>query len=508
VQFDDRPVPRFTVLDLIPPRQTVENTPYPRAGEPNPVARFGIVPVDGGQVRWADLSNYSESSSLVVRGGWMPESRRAYFYVQDRAQTWLDFCTVPLQGGTPTRLFRETTKAWVNDPGAPRFLKDSSFLLFSERTGWKHLYHFDPSGKDARAITSGPWEARTLHQVDQDKGWVYFSGSRDSSLAENLYRVKLDGTQLERLTMAAGTHQVNVSPTCNLFIDTFSSHTSPTRVQLHQTDGALARVLDTNPVYRIEEYRLSKPEYVQIRTPDGFELEATVMTPPGFDPLRRYPVWFTTYGGPHAPTIHDSWQGGLLRDQLWAQMGFVVFKCDPRSASGKGAVSTWSAYRRLGEQELKDIECAITWLTQKPYIDPGRIGMSGHSYGGFMTAFALTHSKLFAAGIAGAPVTDWHNYDTIYTERYMNTPQENPDGYEATSVVKAARNLHGKLLIAHGIMDDNVHIQNSVQLIQELEQADRDFEVMVYPRSRHGILSKHYQRLFVDFMQRTLKPSP
>jgi dipeptidyl aminopeptidase/acylaminoacyl peptidase len=508
VQFDDRPVPRFTVLDLIPPRQTVENTPYPRAGEPNPVARFGMVPISGGPVGWADLSSYSESSSLIVHGGWMPDSRQAYFYVQDRAQTWLDFCTISPEGGTPTRLFRETTKAWVDNPGSPTFLKDGSFLLPSERTGWKHLYHFDRSGKHERAVTSGEWEARTLHGVDQKSGWVYFSGTRETSLAENLYRVKLDGTGLERLTQAPGGHQINLSPTCNLYVDTFSNHMKPTKVELRHADGAPARTLDTNPVYAIEEYRLSKPEYVQIKAPDGFLIEATILTPPHFDPQRRYPVWFTTYGGPHAPTIHDSWQNGLLREQVWAQMGFVVFKCDPRSASGKGAVTTWSAYRRLGVPELKDIECAITWLKTKPYIDGSRIGMSGHSYGGFMTSYALTHSKLFAAGIAGAPVTDWHNYDTIYTERYMNTPQENPDGYEVTSVVKAARNLHGKLLIAHGIMDDNVHIQNSVQLIQELEQADKDFEVMVYPRSRHGILSKHYQRLFIDFMQRTLKPSP
>jgi dipeptidyl aminopeptidase/acylaminoacyl peptidase len=508
VQFDDRPVPRFTVLDLIPPRQTVENTPYPRAGEPNPIARFGMVPVDGGPVHWAELASYGKEPVLIVQGGWMPDSKQAYLYIQDRAQIWLDFCTVSTAGGTPTRLFHETTKAWVDNPGPPHFLADGSFLLFSERTGWRHLYHYDHSGQNARPVTSGDWEVRNLHHVDEAGGWVYFSGTRESSLAGNLYRVKLDGTGLERLTKGPGGHQVNVSPTCNLYIDTFSNRANPTRVELHQADGKLARMLDTNPVYQIEEYRLSKPEYVQIKTPDGFLIEATVMLPPNFDPLRRYPVWFTTYGGPHAPTIYDSWQGGLLREQQWAQMGFIVFKCDPRSASGKGAVSTWSAYRRLGIQELKDIECAIQWLCAKPYVDATRIGMSGHSYGGFMTSFALTHSKLFAAGIAGAPVTDWHNYDTIYTERYMNTPKENPEGYDVTSVVKAAGRLHGKLLIAHGIMDDNVHIQNSVQLVQELELADKDFEVMVYPRSRHGIMSKHYQRVFVDFMKRTLNPVP
>jgi dipeptidyl aminopeptidase/acylaminoacyl peptidase len=270
----------------------------------------------------------------------------------------------------------------------------------------------------------------------------------------------------------------------------------------------LVRTLDTNPVYAREEYRFGQYELVQISTPDGFTLEGSILKPANFDPKRRYPVWFMTYGGPHAPTIHDSWGGGRVMDEALAQMGFVVFRCDPRSASGKGACSTWVAYKKLGLPELEDIETAIRWLNSHSYIDASRIGMSGHSYGGFMTAFALTHSKLFAAGIAGAPVTDWRNYDTIYTERYMNTPQENPDGYNATSVVKAAAKLHGKLLLLHGLMDDNVHVQNTVQLVEELQKANKDFEVMIYPRARHGGFGKHFQQLMVDFMKRTLRPEP
>jgi dipeptidyl-peptidase-4 len=187
-------------------------------------------------------------------------------------------------------------------------------------------------------------------------------------------------------------------------------------------------------------------------------------------------------------------------------MGFIIFHCDPRSASGKGVCTTWTAYKKLGIHELEDIETAIRWMTSHSYVDPARVGMSGHSYGGFMTSFALTHSKLFAAGIAGAPVTDWHNYDSIYTERYMDTPQQNPEGYNATSVVKAAGNVHGKLLLLHGMMDDNVHLQNTAQLINALQQSNKDFEVMFYPRARHGILGPHYQRLTVEFMKRMLRP--
>ena len=362
LRFDDAPVPRFTVIDQIPLKQTVEATPYPKAGDPNPLVKLGIVSVAGGPVHWVELTNYPQESSLIPFAGWLPDSKTLYLYVQDRAQTWLDFCTVPLDGGRVERLFRETTNAWVNDPGPATLLKDGSFLLPSERTGWRHIYHFSKDGKDVRAVTSGPWEVRSLHRVDEDGGWIYFSGMRDSPIASNLYRVKISGGEPERLTAGPGEHHVDVSPKSNLFIDSSSTLTKPTQVRLYKVDGTLARTLDTNPVYTIDEYVHSTPELVQIKTPDGFLLEATVLKPPDFDLKRRYPVWFMTYGGPHAPTISDSWSRSWAQDQFLAQMGFVVFRCDPRSASGKGACSTWTAYRQFGIQELKDIETAITWL--------------------------------------------------------------------------------------------------------------------------------------------------
>ena len=291
-----------------------------------------------------------------------------------------------------------------------------------------------------------------------------------------------------------------------MFIDICTNFTTPTQIYLRDIDGSSVRTLDTNPVHAREEYRWGAFEHVQIKLPDGFVLEGTLTKPPDFDTSKRYPIWFTTYAGPHAPTVHDSWDGGRVFEQVVANIGFVVFRCDPRSASGKGACSTWTAYKQLGVQELKDIEGALDWLCQNPWVDSKHIGMSGGSYGGFMTAYALTHSKLLAAGIAAAPVTDWHNYDSIYTERYMNTPQENPEGYKQTSVVAAAGHLHGKLLLVHGLMDDNVHAQNSFQLVEALQRAGKEFEFMVYPRSRHGVGGRHFERLAIDFMTRALRP--
>jgi dipeptidyl-peptidase-4 len=463
-----------------------------------------------------DLKDYSPTDSIVCRVGWLPDSSRVYCYMQNRAQTWLDFCTAPAGGGAVARLFRESTAAWVDDPGPPHFLADGSFLFASEKSGWKHLVRYSADGKSPRDVTSGPWEVRgpgggpfqgrAVHHVDEKNGWIYVTATKDCPTATNLYRVRLDGSgTTERLTPEPGEHSVILNPTGTLFIDTYSDPAKPTKVVVRSTDGAaLVRTLDTNPLYLVEEYRLGSYERVQIPMKDGFVLEGSIIKPPDFDPAKKYAVWFQTYGGPHAPTVDDNWAGGRVRDHALASMGLIAFRCDPRSASGKGACSAWTCYRKLGVQECKDVDEAIDWLCKNSWVDAKRIGMSGGSYGGFLTAYCLTHSKKFAAGIASASVTDWRNYDSIYTERYMNTPQENPDGYAATSVVRAARNLHGRLMLVHGLMDDNVHPQNTVQLVDALERADKDFELMVYPRAKHGGFGRHNDRQFYEFIRRTV----
>jgi dipeptidyl aminopeptidase/acylaminoacyl peptidase len=503
-QFDDSGVESFTVLDHRKVRQNVETERYPLAGQPNPRVRLGVVRAAGGDVRWIDPDSYSPDNMLIVHFGWMPDSRQVYLYVQDRTQRWLDFRRVGVDGGSTTRLFREQTEAWIDNPGDPHFLDDGSFLLPLERDGWKHLYHFAADGKLIRRITEGDWEVRGLKAVNEKDGWIYFTGTRDSHLAENLYRVKLDGAGMTRLTREPGSHRVTVDKRGSLFVDSWSDYQTPTRVSLRRGDGEPVRMLDTNPVPALDEYQLGEVDLFQIPTRDGSELEASLVKPADFDPARKYPVWLQTYGGPHAPSLTNAWRGGRTFEHMLAQMGILAFRCDPRSASGKGARSTWKAYRQLGVAELRDLEDALDWLAKKPYVDASRIGMSGHSYGGFLTAFAMTHGKRLAAGIAGAPVTDWRNYDTIYTERYMSTPQENPEGYEKTSVVAAAKNLHGRLLLIHGARDDNVHLANTLQLVDALQRANKTFELMIYPPNRHGVSGVHYRRLTVDFIRRTM----
>jgi dipeptidyl-peptidase-4 len=284
---------------------------------------------------------------------------------------------------------------------------------------------------------------------------------------------------------------------------------TPPQVRLHRGDGSEVRVIAENPVSVLAQYRLSKPELLQVATRDGFVMEAMMIKPPDFDPSRRYPVYQFTYGGPQAPQVRNAWGGSqYIYHQFLAQKGIIVWICDNRTASGKGIESAWPVYRNFGELELRDIEDGIAWLNEQPYVDDTRIGIHGWSYGGYMTAYALTHSKSFAMGIAGGTVTDWRAYDTVYTERYMGLPEDNAKGYRRSAPRWAAADLHGALLLLHGTIDDNVHAANTLQFAHELQKAQKPFEMMLYPKSRHGItdpeLVKHMRRLMVDFIDRHL----
>jgi dipeptidyl-peptidase-4 len=504
IRFDDTPVKNFAIVNHIPTRSNVEQIPYPKAGDPNPLVKLGVASVNGGDPRFFDIPDTKPDDMLISAVEWWPDGKSVYCYVQNRVQSWLDVVVAPLTGETPRKLFRETTGAWVDNAGPLYFLPDGSFLFLSDRSGFRHLYRYRPDGTLLGPVTQGDWEVKRFIGVDPDGQWVYFAGTKDNPRGSNTYRASVAGNQVELITRDPGHHAGNVSLKSGLTIDSYSSLDQPIKVVLRSPQGRVMRVLDSNPVYQREEYRFGKVQPVIVPTPDGHELHGTLIYPPDFAENKKYPVWIKTYAGPHAPQVNDSWAGGRINDHALASCGIVIFYVDPRSASGLGAKYTWTAYKQLGVQELKDLETAVDWLTAKPYVDAKRIGLSGHSYGGFMTAYALTHSKKFAAGISGAPVTDWRLYDSIYTERYMLTPKENPQGYDVTSCVKAARNLHGKLLLLHGLMDDNVHVQNSVQLIHQLQLADKDFEVMVYPTARHGIGGRHYQRQIVNFICKTM----
>lgn len=512
LRLDDSEVPAFTVVDHIPYHPEVENWHYPKAGDRNPTATLGIVRSSGGETTWIDIGEYEPSQPLVVDVGWTPDSAHVVFQVQNREQTWLDL-NIATPSGDRTHLLRETSDAWVNVNGPPTWLEDGSFLWFSERTGWKHLYHHRADGSVVRQVTDGPWEVRELHGVDESTGWAYFSGTERSPIGRDIYRVRLDDSNSTRLSDAPGTHRAQFNPSLTRYIDTWSNITTPPSVRLHAADGAEVRVVDANRVTVLDEYRLSDPEFFQVANRDGFVMEAMMIKPTDFDPSQHYPVYQHVYGGPHVQRVTDAWAGSrYLFWQLLAQHGVIVWVMDNSTASGKGAVSTWPVYQNFGELELRDIEDGIAWLGEQPYVDIARVGIEGWSYGGYMVTYALTHSRSFAMGIAGGSVTDWRDYDTIYTERYMRMPQNNPDGYDRSASRFSAANLSGALLLIHGTMDENVHMQNTLQFAYELQKAGKSFDMMIYPRSRHRLggldQEEHRHIKMLEFVLRHLAAAP
>ncbi len=508
LQLDESPVPSFTVVDHLPQHLTLEVSRYPKAGDANPLPRLGIVPAQGGQTEWVDLSAYEPEDLLIVRVGFAPDGRLA-FQTQNKEQTWLDLSLHDLARGQTERLLRETTPAWVNVLEEPHWLADGSFLWESERTGWRHLYHYSPRGELLGAVTGGEWEVRDVHGVDEGAGWVYFTGALRSPISPDLYRTRLKGGELERITDRPGSHSTRFNSQLTLYVGSWSDLQHPTQTRLYRADGSLVRVIDENSAQRLGTLKLTPPELLRVPSRDGFLMEALLIRPPDFDPERRYPVLVHTYGGPHAPRVRNEWGGTTyLWHQMLAQEGYLVWICDNRTASGKGAISTWPLHRNFGELELQDIEDGLKWLKEQPWVDPDRIGIWGWSYGGYMTAYALTHSTSFKAGISGAPVTAWELYDTIYTERYMGTPQNNPAGYEKSSVLQAAGNLHGRLLLVHSTIDDNVHLQNTIKFAYELQRAGKQFQLMLYPKNRHAVRDPHQlyhlRTLMTEFIRENL----
>jgi dipeptidyl-peptidase-4 len=505
LRLDETPVKEFVIVDHIPHLQDVEVELYPKAGDPNPHVKLGVITASGGEARFVDTFKYDGVEPLIVRVSWTPDSRKVAYQVQNREQTWLDLNYADPMTGKSETLFRDTTKAWVEVLDDPTFLKDGSFIWQSERTGFHHLYHYSADGKLIRPITSGRWEVGNMSGVDEAGQWIYFTANEHSVIATHAYKVKLDGTALTRLTQAEGNHSANFSPTFTHFIDSRSDINSPAEIALFSNDGKRVRVLHASKLDTLKQYKLGKPEFLKVKTRDGVEMDAMMIKPPDFDPSKRYPVMSYTYSGPHAPQVRDGWGGSTyLWHQMLAQKGYIIWVCDNRTASGAGIETTWQVYRNFGELELRDLEDGIAWLKSQPYVDGSRIGIWGWSYGGYMTSYALTHSKSFRIGIAGGSVTDWRLYDTIYTERYMGTPQNNPEGYRKSSPLHFAKDLSGKILLIHGMIDDNVHMQNTIQFAYELQKAGKPFQLMLYPKSRHGVsdplLLKHMRMTMTEFI--------
>jgi dipeptidyl-peptidase 4 len=489
LRLDDTPIVPYPITDFLALPATVDWQAFPRPGEKNPLASFCVVGLDGkarGQVRSAG-DGYIEPSF-----SWTRDSRSVSYRLLNRAQTRREVRLETFPGGSSRVLFVEEDPYWINADGAesPRFLQNGRFVWKSEKTGFAHLCVGDVAGKTPAEITSGHWMVDRIAGVDETGGWIYFTATEENVRRRPLYRVRLDGSTFSKLTANPGTHSATLSPDGRFLLDTFSTVSDPPVVVLREANGRALRTVD-QPENRLWEFDLGKVEEHTVTAPDGETLEASLIKPPGFDPSRKYPVIVFVYGGPHAQVVHDAWGAVSLLDRLLASRGYIVWSLDNRGSWGRGHAWESAIFRETGKRELADQLIGVQYVKSLPFVDPARIGIWGWSYGGYMTLYALTRApEVFKCGVAGAPVTDWKFYDTIYTERYMRTPAENPKGYEASAPLSEAARVKAKLLILHGLSDDNVHFQNTVAFIEALTQAGRPYQLQIQPKEKHGFRGK------------------
>jgi dipeptidyl-peptidase 4 len=494
--------------DLIPVRAVFEPQRYPQAGTPNANVRVGVVSASGGSTTWMDLGGASQS--LIARVNWLPDSKTVAIQRLTRVQDALDLVFADATSGIVRNILSERDKTWINTSDDLHFFpgKDS-FLWSSERSGFRHLYLYSTQGQLFRQLTSGNWQVNKVVAVNDQTGSIYYTSSQDSPLENQLYRVSIAGGAPQRLSTGSGTHSIQIDEHATNYLDTFSNLTTPPETTLRQASGEPIAVICPIDKAIPAKYDILPTEIVKTAASDGTLLYARLIKPSHFESGKKYPVIVFVYGGPQAQSVHNAW-GGLSWEQVLAHQGFVIWQLDNRGSYGRGHQFESPVYRELGHIELADQKIGVDKLISLGFVDKTRIGIYGWSFGGYMTLYSLLHAPdVFKVGIAGAPVTDWHNYDTIYTERYMGIPDQNAEGYKNSSNVLAASNLEGKLLIVCNYEDDNVLFQNTMQMITALRRADKQFEFALYPQKTHGVtgdLRRGMMRQMTDFFETNLKP--
>jgi len=500
MRFDDTKVPMFPINGSTGQHGYTEKTRYPKAGDPNPEVKFGFVPAAGGKVVWADFNE--KDDQYFGTPYWSFDGSSMMVQWMNRGQDNLKFYAVKPETGAKKEIYDEKQKSWVDldFDGRITYLEDKKhYILKSDKTGWAHYYLYTLDGKLVNPLTSGKWQVTELLNIDEKNKVVYFMARKDASTQTDLYRVNYNGKGLKRLTFGAYTHKVQVSPSAKYFITTYSNVGTPPKQALVDNTGKVIKEISDSKSADFAKFAIGKTEMVTIPTDDGYNLPAVITYPVDFDESKTYPVVFSMYGGPDAGTVTNTWKGTAV--QWWANEGIIQIAVDHRASGQFGKEGVSLMHRNLGKWEMKDYITAAKWLKAKPWVNNKKLLITGHSYGGYMTCMALTYgADYFDYGYAGAPVTSWELYDSIYTERFMDTPQENPEGYKNASILTYTKKYKGLLRIMHADMDDNVHMQNTIQLINKLENENKHFELMIYPGGRHGwsntIKGKH------DFAER------
>ncbi len=509
LEIDQSTVARYPIADLAGNQPDVDWQRYPKAGGLNPRVRVGIIEAssagrDRPPIVWVD-----HDAEYVPRVDWLNDDWLAAQYL-NREQTELELVFADAQTGRAQKVLVERDPHWVNISNDLTFLDESrEFLWTSERSGFRHIYLYDYDGQVKRALTKGDWEIKSVAGFDKERGWVYYTSNERNALGADLYRVKLDGGGKQRLTQRKGTHLIEMNQAASAYADSFSGLTTTPQWDVRDLLGQRTTLLRQSRT--LEEYGLVEPELIELRAADQALIRGLLLKPRELEEGRRYPVVVYVYGGPRAPTIRDSWGGGRERylfHQYLVQQGYLVFYVDDRASSILGHRHEVALYRDYGPAALQDQLEAVEHLKSLQFVDPDRIAIWGWSAGGFSTCLALTHSDVFKVGIAVAPVTDWSLYDTIYTERYMGRPEKEPEAYRRTSCLAAAEGLSGKLLLAHGTADDNVHFQNTVRLVEALVEGGKPYDLLIYPGKTHGIYGEkarlHLFRAIEAYLKKNL----
>ena len=490
MRMDENQVPVFPIVSEEGTHGYIEETRYPKAGDPNPEVRIGIVAATGGTINWADFNE--KTDQYFGMPYWKPDGSALWVQWMPRSQEQLIVYEVSLTDGSKKEIIKEEQKTWIDldDQGERvRFLTNGKqFIYKSDASGWNHLYLHDINGKRINAITSGNYTVTEVLRIDEKKKLVYFICRKDNSACFDLYRVGFNGTGLKRMTFGNYNHKnISLSPDGKNFITQYSNAQTPDELALADASGKVIKVLGSAKGTDFENTVLAKTELLRIKSEDGkYDLPIRITWPVNYNPSAKYPLLISIYGGPNAGTVYEGWQLNM-QQQWWAKEGMIQVAMDHRASGHFGKEGMNYLHRNLGYWEMKDWSTIVKWLIQNAAVDPERVGITGFSYGGYMSCYALTYgADVFTHGMAGGSVTDWHLYDSHYTERYMDTPEENPEGYKTSSVLTHASKYKGILRIYHGTMDDNVHLQNSLQLVKALQQQKKTFEFMPYPGGRHG----------------------
>jgi dipeptidyl-peptidase-4 len=491
IRFDESQVPEFSMSifhkDLYP---TIETFKYPKAGEKNSVVSLHIYEVNSNVTKEVNLGKYNDF--YIARMKWTNEANVLSAQVLNRHQDNLDLLFIDGNSGMAKVVLNEKDKAYVDVTDNLTFLKDNGFIWTSEKNGFNHIYVYDKKGKLRNQVTKGNWEITSYYGFDEKTNTIFYQSTEKGSINRAIYRIGLNGKNKVQLSQNTGTTAATFSPNFQYYISTYSNATQPTIYSLNETKtGKQVQVIENNETLssKLKAYDLPQKEFFILKTEKGNELNAWVMKPKDFDPAKKYPVFMIQYSGPGSQQVVNGWGSS---NEYWfmmlSQQGYIVACVDGRGTGFKGADFKKVTQKQLGKYEVEDQIDAAKVIGNYPYVDKSRIGIWGWSYGGFMASNCiLKGNDVFKMAIAVAPVTNWRFYDSVYTERYMQTPQENPGGYDENSPINHVNKLKGKFLLIHGSADDNVHVQNSMQMMEALIQANKQFDSQIYPDKDHGI---------------------